>query len=67
MGTPVSTKPTIIQACKDPSADANNTDQQTDDSPDYSEYLELLAQEVYGLLRQRLSLEQERRGPKYPR
>ncbi|MBT9314504.1 hypothetical protein [Leptothoe spongobia] len=33
----------------------------------YSHYLELLAQEVYGLLRQRLCLEQERRGPKYPR
>ncbi|MBE9079831.1 hypothetical protein IQ241_21465 [Romeria aff. gracilis LEGE 07310] len=38
-----------------------------DDIRDYSHYLELLAQEVYSLLRQRLSLEQERRGPKYPR
>lgn len=64
---PASTTNTLIQACKDPSADSNNTDQQPDNPPDYSEYLELLAQEVYGLLRQRLSLEQERRGPRYPR
>ncbi|MEM9264302.1 MAG: hypothetical protein AAGA46_02140 [Cyanobacteria bacterium P01_F01_bin.13] len=63
------TKPTIIQACKDTStaSDATSTDQKTDDNHDYSQYLELLAQEVYSLLRQRLSLEQERRGPKYPR
>ena len=60
---------TIIQACKDisPNAESANTDDQTDDNHNYSQYLELLAQEVYGLLRQRLSLEQERRGPKYPR
>ncbi|MGD1951086.1 MAG: hypothetical protein ACFB14_15760 [Leptolyngbyaceae cyanobacterium] len=66
---PSTTKPTVIQACKDTSADADSTnaDDQTDDDPNYSQYLELLAQEVYGLLRQRLSLEQERRGPKYPR
>ena len=67
-----STKPTIIQACKDDSADASvasssNHDDQTDTNQNYSQYLELLVQEVYSLLRQRLSLEQERRGPKYPR
>ena len=68
-GPPSTTKPTVIQACKDTSPDAGsaNTDEQTDDNRNYSQYLELLAQEVYGLLRQRLSLEQERRGPKYPR
>ncbi|MGD1852685.1 MAG: hypothetical protein ACFB2W_00400 [Leptolyngbyaceae cyanobacterium] len=46
---------------------ASNTDQETRDIQHYSHYLELLAQEVYGLLRQRLCLEQERRGPRYPR
>ncbi len=63
------TKPTIIQACKDtsPSTDSAEADEQTDDNHNYSQYLELLAQEVYSLLRQRLSLEQERRGSKYPR
>lgn len=70
---PSGTKPTIIQACQDTSANVassgtnEQTDEQTDDSHSYSQYVELLAQEVYGLLRQRLSLEQERRGPKYPR
>jgi len=68
-GPPSTTKPTVIQACKDtsPDTDSANTDEQTDENHNYSQYLELLAQEVYGLLRQRLSLEQERRGPKYPR
>ncbi|MEM9949218.1 MAG: hypothetical protein AAF810_24555, partial [Cyanobacteria bacterium P01_D01_bin.36] len=37
------------------------------DEAQYSQHLELLAQEVYTLLRQRLSLEKERQGPKYPR
>ncbi|MBE9067010.1 hypothetical protein IQ260_10115 [Leptolyngbya cf. ectocarpi LEGE 11479] len=70
---PPATKPTIIQACKDTSSNTNSanadeqTDEQTADSHNYSQYVELLAQEVYSLLRQRLSLEQERRGPKYPR
>lgn len=70
---PSATKPTIIQACQDTSSKANSTntdeqtDEQTEDSQSYSQYVELLAQEVYSLLRQRLSLEQERRGPKYPR
>ncbi|MBT9314886.1 hypothetical protein [Leptothoe spongobia] len=66
-----STKPTIIQACKDDSAtdsDANSSsNEEQDTNHNYSQYLELLVQEVYSLLRQRLSLEQERRGPKYPR
>ncbi|EDX83158.1 hypothetical protein S7335_337 [Synechococcus sp. PCC 7335] len=48
---------------------ASNTNQaeESHDIPNYSHYLELLTQEVYSLLRQRLCLEQERRGPKYPR
>ncbi|MEM6253177.1 MAG: hypothetical protein AAF821_09665 [Cyanobacteria bacterium P01_D01_bin.156] len=61
-----SNKPTIIQASQDSTTtQVGNAPQE--DEPNYSQYLELLAQEVYGLLRQRLSLEQERRGPKYPR
>ena len=66
---PSKTKATIIQACQDTSSNvvSANANEQTEDSHSYSQYVELLAQEVYGLLRQRLSLEQERRGPKYPR
>ncbi|MEM9163966.1 MAG: hypothetical protein AAGC54_12975, partial [Cyanobacteria bacterium P01_F01_bin.4] len=63
-------KPVLIQACQDtPTATitSESDGEQTDGIRDYSRYLELLAQEVYSLLRQRLSLEQERRGPKYPR
>jgi hypothetical protein len=32
-----------------------------------SRHLELLAQEIYALLRQRIALEQERHGADYPR
>ncbi|MEO1403249.1 MAG: hypothetical protein AAFV72_18655 [Cyanobacteria bacterium J06635_1] len=63
-------KPVLIQACQDTSTatiTSESDEEQTDGIRDYSRYLELLAQEVYSLLRQRLSLEQERRGPKYPR
>nr|MBX2865060.1 hypothetical protein [Leptolyngbyaceae cyanobacterium MAG.088] len=62
-------KPTIIQACNDESAAPKNSsnEQEQETNHDYSQYLELLVQEVYSLLRQRLSLEQERRGPRYPR
>ncbi|MFG6094529.1 hypothetical protein SPB21_04730 [Leptothoe sp. ISB3NOV94-8A] len=69
VASPVSsTKPTVIQASPDNSSTVTvSADAQTDDSHNYSKYLEMLVQEVYSLLRQRLSLEQERRGPKYPR
>ncbi|NEQ50599.1 MAG: hypothetical protein F6K11_10775, partial [Leptolyngbya sp. SIO3F4] len=69
-GPASATKPTIIQACNDAAADSpadSSNDKEQDADHDYSQYLELLVQEVYSLLRQRLSLEQERRGPKYPR
>ncbi|MEM8806926.1 MAG: hypothetical protein AAGF01_12945 [Cyanobacteria bacterium P01_G01_bin.38] len=63
-------KPVFVQACQDtPTATmtSESDGEQADGIQEYSQYLELLAQEVYSLLRQRLSLEQERRGPKYPR
>ncbi|MEO0455330.1 MAG: hypothetical protein AAF152_01940 [Cyanobacteria bacterium P01_A01_bin.114] len=62
-------KPVLIQAYRDaPTVTlTSESDTEQDDIQHYSQYLELLAQEVYSLLRQRLSLEQERRGPKYPR
>ena len=65
-----SNQPVVVQACSDPvsvTAAGASGQNEPDKAKDYSKYLELLAQEVYGLLRQRLSLEQERRGPKYPR
>ncbi|MEO1592364.1 MAG: hypothetical protein AAFU71_13900, partial [Cyanobacteria bacterium J06632_22] len=66
-----SSQPVVVQACCDPvsatSSDSDKANDTPDDVKDYSRYLELLAQEVYSLLRQRLSLEQERRGPRYPR
>ena len=60
---------TFIQRCADDSAtdSASDAEDDSDTNHDYSQYLELLVQEVYSLLRQRLSLERERRGPKYPR
>ncbi|NEZ67303.1 hypothetical protein D0962_31875 [Leptolyngbyaceae cyanobacterium CCMR0082] len=69
-----STSPTnIIQTAQDlPTVtirSSSDTSQLETDNyiRNYSQYLELLAQEVYSVLRQRLCLEQERRGPKYPR
>ena len=49
------------------SSEPSQLEKDNDDIENYSQYLELLAQEVYSVLRQRLCLEQERRGPKYPR
>lgn len=64
-----SAQSTVIQARGDavsPSRKENNKSA-SDAAQDYGKYMELLAQEVYSLLRQRLSLEQERHGPRYPR
>ncbi|MEM9486376.1 MAG: hypothetical protein AAGA83_22090, partial [Cyanobacteria bacterium P01_F01_bin.116] len=66
-------EPTFIQRCADDLAPDTSSDTSSDAEDEsetnhnYSQYLELLVQEVYSLLRQRLSLERERRGPQYPR
>ena len=65
--TSSSSRSTVIQASSDAASDLPQHKSRDADAQNYSKHLELLAQEVYSLLRQRLSLEQERHGPRYPR
>jgi hypothetical protein len=63
-GSPFSQKNLLIQAQDDESFIEISAD---DPEQDSTRHLEMLAQEIYNLLRQRLALEQERYGSGYPR
>ncbi|MGP1385135.1 MAG: hypothetical protein ACTS2F_16345 [Thainema sp.] len=58
---------TLIQASEDePFVTISRSGGGSEAAADYAEALELLAQEIYSLLRQRLAIEQERHGAGYP-
>ncbi len=58
---------TLIQASEDePFVTISRSGGGSEAVADYAEALELLAQEIYSLLRQRLAIEQERHGAGYP-